>query len=70
MTRGATVTTREAAVLLGVSEQTVRRYITDGTIQAIRLQDDAWYRIECVALEEWAMSRGMRLDWSLIEKRQ
>jgi excisionase family DNA binding protein len=68
MTR--TVTTREAAVLLGVSEQTVRRYITDGTIPAIRLQDDAWYRIECNALEEWAMSRGMRLDWSLIERRQ
>jgi len=64
------MTTGQAAVLLGVSEQTVRRYIADGTIRAVRLQDDAWYRIERSVLDEWAASRGVRLDWSLIEKQQ
>ena len=65
------VTSRQAAVLLGVSEQTIRRYITDGAIRAVRLQADGWHRIERSALDEWAASRGVRLDWSLlIEKQQ
>ena len=63
-----TVTTGEAAYLLDVSDQTIRRYIADGTIPAVRLQDDAWYKIERARLEEFARSRGITLDWSKLDK--
>ncbi len=63
-----TVTTGQAARLLDVSEQTIRRYIADGTIPAIRLQDDAWYRIERRELEKWAQGRGIVLDWQRIDQ--
>ncbi len=62
-----TVTTGEAARLLDVSDQTIRRYIADGTIPAVRLQDDAWYKIERTKLEEFARSRGITLDWTRLE---
>ena len=63
-----TVTTGQAARLLDVSEQTIRRYIADGTIPAVRLQDDAWYRIERRELERWAQSRGIALDWAILDQ--
>ena len=63
-----TVTTGQAARLLDVSEQTIRRYIADGTIPAVRLQDDAWYRIERRELERWAQSRGSALDWAILDQ--
>jgi len=65
-----TVTTGEAAHLLDVSDQTIRRYIADGTIPAIRLQDDSWYKIDRGKLEEFARSRGITLDWSKLDNRE
>jgi excisionase family DNA binding protein len=65
-----TLTTREAARLLDVSDQTIRRYIASGTIPSVRLQDGAWNRIDRAKLEEYARSRGITLDWSKLDNRE
>lgn len=62
------LTTSQVATLLGVSDQTIRRMIADGSIPGFRLSDDSWYRIDRSQLAEYANRKNIRLDWSLIEK--
>lgn len=64
-----TITTGEAATILGVSSQTVRRIIAAGEIKAIQIAvADGWYRILRDDLQRYAETRGIELDWSLIDK--
>lgn len=61
------LTTSEVALLLGVSDQTVRRMIADGKLPGSRLSDDSWYRVEKSKLIEYAENRQLTLNWSLLE---
>ena len=62
------LTTSEVATLLGVSDQTVRRMIAAGTLPGVRLSDDSWYRVEKGNLIEYARTRGLSLDWTLLKR--
>lgn len=65
-----TVTVGDAAILLDVSTETVRRLIDSGTLPAVRFTDISWRRIEKKHLEEFARSRGVTLDWSKLDNRE
>lgn len=62
------LTTSEVALLLGVSDQTIRRMIKAGDLPGVRLTDDSWMRISKEDLQNYANSRGLKLDWSLISR--
>jgi len=62
------LTTSEVALLLGVSDQTVRRMIADDKLPGSRLSDDSWYRVEKTKLIEYAYKRGITLNWGLLQK--
>ena len=51
---------RDVAALLNVSEQTVYRWVNDGTLRAHRLGDQL--RFNRVELQEWAATRGHRVS--------
>lgn len=61
------LTTGQVAILLGVSSQTIRRMIADGTLPAQRLSDISRYRVPRDRLIEYAHQRNIDLDWSLLE---
>lgn len=64
-----TITTGQAAQLLGTTMMTIGRLIADGTIPAVRLGGDkSWWRIERADMEAYAAERNIKLDWSLIDK--
>ena len=63
-----TLTTGEVATLLGVSEQTIRRMVDDGTLASVRLTDESWRRVQKSAVAELAVRRNIVIDWSLIDK--
>ncbi len=62
------LTTGQVAKLLGVSDETVKRWIVMGQLPGIRMTDDSWYRVSRKQLEEYAQKRGIPLDWSILEK--
>jgi len=62
------LTTGKVAKLLGVTDETVKRWIVQGQLPGVRMTDDSWYRISRKQLEEYAKGRGIQLDWSLLEK--
>jgi len=49
------ITLREAATRLGLSTQTIRRYVAAGELEAVRIGNVT--RIEEEALERWLRSR-------------
>jgi PTS system nitrogen regulatory IIA component len=51
---------REAAQLLAVSEDTVRRWIRDGSLPACRVRRQ--HRLNRVELQEWAATHGHRVS--------
>ncbi len=62
------LTTGEVATLLGISYDTVRRMIKTGVLSGGRLMGDGgWYRIDYTAFVEYAKSKNIQVDWSLIE---
>jgi len=63
-----TLTTGEVATLLGVSEQTIRRMVDDGTLASVRLTDESWRRVQKSSVAELATRRNIVIDWSLINK--
>ncbi len=63
-----TLTTGEVATLLGVSEQTIRRMVDDGTLASVRLTDESWRRVQKSSVTELAARRNIVIDWSLIDK--
>ena len=63
-----TLTTGEVATLLGVSEQTIRRMLDNGTLASVRLTDESWRRVQKSAVAELAVRRNIVIDWSLIDK--
>lgn len=62
------LTTAQVAKLLGVSDETVRRWIIAGQLPGVRMTDDSWYRVSRAQLEDYAQKRSINLDWSLLEK--
>jgi excisionase family DNA binding protein len=61
------LTTSQVATLLGVSDETIRKWIAAGKLPGYRITDDSWYRVNRRELEEYARKRGFSLDWSLVE---
>lgn len=51
---------RDAAKVLNVDEETVYRWVKNGTLPSIRI--DEQYRLNSTDLLEWATARGHRLD--------
>lgn len=47
------LTTREAAVVLGVSKMTLWRYVQEGLIPAEQTAEGGWYRIRRADLEKY-----------------
>ena len=62
------LTTAQVAKLLGVSVETVRRWIVAGKMPGVRMTDDGWYSIDRKQFEKYAAERGAQLDWSVLEK--
>ena len=62
------LTTVEVARLLGVSAETIRRWIEAGQLPAVRMAEGAWYRVSRKQLEQFAASKGIELDWTILEK--
>lgn len=63
-----TLTTAQVAKLLGVSDETVRRWIQAGQLPGVRITDDSWYRVDRKQLEQYAQTRGIPLDWEKLGK--
>lgn len=61
------LTTAQVAKLLGVSDETVRRWIIAGQLPGVRMTDDSWYRVNRRELEKYAQAKGIALDWSLLD---
>ena len=49
---GETVTVKEAADILDVSQETVRRWIREGTIPGYRIRKGGWYKIPVKELKK------------------
>jgi len=64
------LTTAQVAALLGVSDQTIRMWISAGKLPGYRITEDSWYRVDRQELERFAQSRGFPIDWSRLEKKQ
>lgn len=62
------LTAPEIARLFGVSSETVRRLIDSGELESIRLSEDGWRRVAKPAVIEYAESKRIKLDWTLVEK--
>lgn len=62
------LTTSEVATLLGVSDSTVRRLIESGALPAVRLDENSWHRVAKDKLDEYATQKGLKLDWSLVNR--
>jgi excisionase family DNA binding protein len=63
------LTTKDVARLLSVSEQSVRRYIDNGDLPAVRMMSGGWRMVSPKALEKFAKERGIELNWNLLEAR-
>lgn len=61
------LTTAQVAKLLGVSDETVRRWIIAGQLPGVRMTDDSWYRVSRTELEKYAGKKGIELNWSLLK---
>lgn len=62
------LTPPEIARLFGVSPDTVRRLIDTGELKSIRLSDDGgWRRVEKQTVIEYARSKGIKLDWTVLQ---
>lgn len=61
------LTTAQVAKLLGVSDETVRRWIIAGQLPGVRMTDDSWYRVSRTELERYADTKGIELNWSLLK---
>lgn len=48
---GETVTVKQAADILDVSPETVRRWIREGTIPGYRVKEGGWYKIPVKELQ-------------------
>lgn len=62
------LTTTEVATLLGVSQSTVWRLIEAGALPSVRLDENSWHRVQRSQLSEYAKEKGLKIDWSLIDK--
>jgi excisionase family DNA binding protein len=60
------LTTSEVALLLGVSDQTVRNLIRSGALPGVRLSDESWYRVDKNKLIAYAAEKGLTLDWTML----
>lgn len=62
-----TLTTKQVAILLSVSDQSVRRYIDNGELPAVRMMNRGWRMVKRKDLEKFAKDRGIKLDWNLLD---
>lgn len=62
------LTPPEIARLFGVSPDTVRRLIDRGELPSIQLSDPGWHRVTKEDVVNYAAKKGIKLDWTLIEK--
>lgn len=62
------LTTGQVALLLGYSDETIRRWFDAGSIPGERLlpETHTHRRIPRAEFEEWAQERNITLDWSKI----
>lgn len=61
------LTTGQVALLLGYSDETIRRWFDAGNLPGDRLLPETHRRIPKKEFEEWAQERNITLDWSKIE---
>ena len=59
------LTTAQVAQILGVSDQTIRRWIANGSMPGYRITDESWYRVDRRELEKFAKDRNLPIDWSI-----
>lgn len=62
------LTPPEIAKLFGVSPDTVRRLIDNGELPSVRLNDPGWRRVTKQDVIDYAANKGIKLDWTLIQK--
>ena len=62
------LTPPEIARLFGVSPDTVRRLIDNGQLPSVRISDDGWRRVEKQAVIDYAKSKGIKLDWTVLQQ--
>lgn len=62
------LTTTQVGLLLGVSDETIKRWIVRGHLPGYRPTKDSWYRVERKQLEQYAAGKGITLDWTKLEK--
>lgn len=62
------LTPPEIAKLFGVSPDTVRRLIDNGELPSVKLNDPGWRRVAKEDVAKYAALKGIKLDWTVVQK--